>query len=183
MWVDLSTEGVIDDLRQGDILGDVALLKPARLPLDITRPAGAEPARGHTAPVAVEVGDFMVLSQCCIIEQDKKIVVAPIRKLSKQTDEDIAIYFADHTADRYAVRAHGLMPVGERFSSTVDGELWVADLTSQVTVTPPKPLVDHFIARMTVPARRDLRLRLAAFWSRAEPEDEKLLQQQLPPAG
>jgi hypothetical protein len=165
------------DLRQGDLLAGVTVMKVPTFPLVVARPLGEEPSNGDLAHVPVKCGPFLVLSQCCIIEQDGFVAVAPVHKMRIKEEDGWEPFFTTQASERYAVRAHGLDPVPGVIDPAA-GFIYVADLAQQSCIATGKKNVlrDRVVARMTARGREGLRDRLALFWGRPEQADLEELQ-------
>jgi len=131
--------------------------------------------------------DFLVVSQCCTIENHRVAALAPIKWISRLTDEDRAAYkqadFSVIGDDKYVFNAHILDPI-QGVMEEQGGKAKVADLTKIVTYTgDDSELRARRAARMSTDGRRLLRMRLSGFWSRVEADDLAWFEEQKLPPG
>jgi hypothetical protein len=164
-----------ETLRQGDLVQNI-LLPTLRLPLVFGHQAGRAPQDGDPALVPSKLRDFLVVSQCCTIENHHVVALAPIRWTARMSPEERAVYSeADFsligTEDKYVYNAHILAPI-ERILEEQGGRAKIADFTQIVTCTgDDSELRAGRTARMSPAGRRLLRMRLSVFWGRVEAED------------
>jgi hypothetical protein len=173
-------------LRQGDLLQDL-LLPTLRLPITFGHPAGRAPQDGDTALLPSKERNFLIVSQCCTIENHHVAALAPIRSTPPMSPEERAIYSeADFSLigadDKFVFNVHTLDPI-EKALEEVGGRAKVADLTQIVTCTGDDSILRaKRVARMSPAGRRLLRMRLSVFWGRVEAEDLAWFKQEgLPP--
>jgi len=176
MWMTTTPE-VAEPLRQGDLLVDLVLPR-FQLPLNYARPSGREPRQGdYIVLPAPRARSFLVVSQCCTIENDHVYALASIRSTPPLTSEGKQVYETGtpQAGAAYVYAAHALAPL-ERYLENRDGRLNVASfLEIQSYTGDDQELRAARVASMTPEGRRLLRIRLAFFWGRPEAEDEKAL--------
>jgi len=165
-----------EELRQGDLLAHVRLPK-VKLPLDILSAEGKKPGSTANALLPATVRSYLVVSQCCTIENHGAVAVAPVVSTKPLNDGEEAPYLADHPpgpADAptgYVFNAHALEPVDGTLPER-QRQLWIADLTQTISVDGDRAILQAArVARMTTVARLALRTRLASFWGRAVADD------------
>jgi len=130
--------------------------------------------------------DFLVVSQCCTIENHHVAALAPIRWTPPLTDEERATYkqadFSVIGNDKYVFNAHMLDPI-QNVMEEQGGKGKVADFTKIVTyIGDDSELRAKRVARMSPAGRRLLRMRLSGFWARVEADDLAWFKEQgLPP--
>jgi mRNA-degrading endonuclease toxin of MazEF toxin-antitoxin module len=157
-------------LRQGDLLSAVVL--PA-LSGELKIVEGQVSVSAKTRPC-------LVVSQCCTIEQRRVVQVAPVSR-TRRLNAEHSMYQAlmsewPVTAGKLMYDAIRLDPVEGVLPPEPD-RLWIADFRGGVTfMGDPVWLKEHLRARMTSVARRNLRLRLAGFYSRPTGEDQEELE-------
>jgi hypothetical protein len=162
-------------LRQGDLVQGI-LLPTLRLPLVFGRPASRAPQDRDTALLTSRQRDFVVVSQCCTIENHRVVALAPIKSTPPMSPEERAVYReADFSLigaeDRYVFNAHILDPI-EKVLEEQGGRAKIADFTQIVTCTgDDSDLRAGRTAQMSPAGRRLLRMRLSVFWGRVEAED------------
>lgn len=174
-------------LRQGDLLADLALPK-LTWPLSYARPPGQDASGNQT--VLVSSGKLMihlVVSQCCTIENKAVTALARVRTTAPLTADQISELEQEVPSDdpevSYAFSEHALQPVG-KYLERKDGKVWVADFASIQTYS--GSIADFQasrVAAMSPEGRAALRVRLAAFWGRAEAGDEQHLKERGMSAG
>lgn len=188
MWIDgpLDASGA---LRQGDLLRELVLPK-VQMPFSFVNIAQRNDPRPGDKLVLDTHGRprrYLVVSQCCEIEKGASIAVAPIVSTGPLTSERQIPYKAEEPTDPstgYVFSGYVIEPLGELFPELTNGRLLIADLTQiQSVIAPTQLLVDQLCARMTVQARRLLRIKLSSFWSRPEADDEAELMQLGLPVG
>jgi hypothetical protein len=181
MWEE-TAPNVVDDLRQGDLLAKMFLPR-TRLPLSIARPPGVEPSENQHA--LIQLGRpryFLVVSQCCTVENDKVAAIAPIKSTAVLHEDVYDAHFSSTPPQSdeqpgYVFAAHAIEPFLALHPPPVFGSrLLVADFLEIHTYSGNLTVFqEQRIARMTPVARRDLRSRLMAFWGRAEDGDKEAL--------
>lgn len=183
-----------DALRQGDLLWRVMLPK-LKLPLSAVHVPGAELPK--TAPLqAVGVArDFIVVSQCCEVENGDTVAVAPalstpplneVLKAALEADEppleEAAAPEDGEDEPRYAFDLFRLLPLAGLIEEG-PGRYVVADLGEIISLSGDlHPLRANRRARMKPEARRLLRIKLMYFFGRVEDEDAEYLEElNIPP--
>jgi len=162
--------GLDDDpgehLHQGDLLVDVPL------PVLTNRPDGAIKTKERLC---------MVVSQCCTIERRRVVQVAQVLKTSRLRPES-GMYqglISDWPArpGQLFYDAMRLEPIPGFLDPPEDPtQLWTVDFRVGCTFNQEVDwLRQHFRARMTAVARRNLRMRLGGHYARATTEDRRLL--------
>lgn len=169
MWLSEAPAEALN-LRQGDLLQDVPFPTLADEP-SIAQGVVALPAR---------VRDALVVSQCCTIENQRSVALAPLLTMDrrKQREDHLSrLQQQEPPADGGAFLARLLLLEPVAGLDAKDHHLKVADLTKIVTFTGGEHawLQARRIARMSAVGRRRLRIRLAAFWTRVEADDEEEL--------
>ncbi len=92
MWEEVAPE-ITDDLRQGDLLAEMVLPR-LKLPLSIARPEGRDPAENdHVLTKLGKPRYFLVVSQCCTVENDKVAAIAPISGTARLTEPIYQAHF------------------------------------------------------------------------------------------
>jgi hypothetical protein len=122
----------------------------------------------------------VVLSHCCTVAQRKVVELAAVLK-TRPLDPSHLVY--QGLISEWPARdglvfydAMRLDPVIGVLDVLEQGRLWHVDFNSGLTWTNnPYWLRQHRRARMTPEARRNLRLRLAGYYSRTEESDKKIL--------
>lgn len=182
MWLDEVVDPD-DDLRQGDLIQGFYAPK-LKLPLTMTVTGGQVPGENDFAMAKLGRQKYLlVVSQCCTLENDRVVSVAPVessKPLSPelrevyanpklpQDDGDLGYMYSAHLIESYS---------GEHPPPLDGGRVNIANFLSIQTYSGDiSELQARRVARMTVLARRDLRRKLAAFWGRAEAEDRKALE-------
>jgi hypothetical protein len=171
VWiVDLENPG--DHLKQGD------LLKEVPLPMLSKKPA----AEGDRWNIKFPSSPCLVISQCCTVEQKRVVQVAKILKTREGMDPTHPTYQA--LLSEWPAREGELMydamrldPMGSALPELDGGRFWYADFRTGSTFTAdPAWLKEHFQARMTAVSRRNLRMRLAGFYTRTTADDRAELE-------
>lgn len=171
MWtVDLDEPG--DHLKQGDLLTEVPLPMLSKEPQ----------MKGDRWNIKYPTSPCLVLSQCCTVAQKLVVQVAKIIKTPEGMAPEHPTYQA--LLSEWPAREGELMydamrldHVGTALPELEPGRFWYADFRTGSTFTAnPAWLRDHFKARMTVVARRNLRMRLAGFYSRTTDADRAELE-------
>ncbi len=170
MW-EKEPPNVVAHLRQGDLLADVPLPTLHDAP-DVIQ---------GRANFKIRTRHCVVVSQCCTVAQRKSVQVAWVNKTSPLRPEH-PVYqglISEWPAHPGAIFYDGmrLEPLVDVLEPLGDTRLWFADFRTGVTfANDPSWLLSHLRARMTVVARRTLRLRLAGFYARATREDRAELE-------
>lgn len=176
MWT-TTTPATAEPLRQGDLLADL-ILPRFQLPLSYARPPGREPRQGDSIVLpAPRARSFLVVSQCCTIENDQVYALAPVRSTPPLASELRQAYEIDapRAGAAYVYSAHALAPLAQ-YLENHNGRLNVASfLEIQSYSGDDQGLRAARVASMTPEGRRLLRIRLAFFWGRPEAEDERSL--------
>lgn len=161
-----------ENLRQGDLLVDV--------PVPILGLKPETTSSGQTN-LKIKLKHCLVVSQCCTIERRGVVQLAFVVKTS-QMDPSHPMWQALHS--NWPARQGDLMydairldpPVSGALAELETNRLWMADFRTGVTFTnDPRWLRAHLRARMDAVARRSLRMRLAAFYSRSTDGDRSEL--------
>lgn len=168
-------------LRQGDLLVNLALPK-LTWPLSYARPPGRDASADQTILVpSGKMQTHLVVSQCCTIENKTVAALARVRSTKPLTADQIRDLERELPSDDpevgYAFAEHALKPTGEHLERK-DGRVWIADFASIQTYS--GSIADFQasrVAAMSPEGRRALRVRLGAFWARAEAEDEQHLEE------
>jgi hypothetical protein len=168
-------------LRQGDLLVNLALPK-LTWPLSYARPPGQDASADQTILVpSGKMQTHLVVSQCCTIENKAVAALARVRTTKPLTADQIRDLERELPSDDpevgYAFAEHALKPTGEHLERK-DGKVWIADFASIQTYS--GSIADFQasrVAAMSPEGRRALRVRLGAFWARAEAEDEQHLEE------
>jgi hypothetical protein len=124
----------------------------------------------------------LVLGQCCTVEQKRVVQVAKLLKSPEGMPATHPTYQA--LLSEWPAREGALIydamrvdPFGDVLPPPGEGRFWYADFRTGATfVSDPRWLHEHFRARMTVVARRNLRVRLGAFYARPTHEDREELE-------
>jgi hypothetical protein len=175
-----------EELRQGDLLKALVLPKP-KLPLSFIITPGNEPRQGDRVVIETVQKDFLVVSQCCTIENSSFVALAPISSTRPLTEEQRRAYEAlePPIAPQNREDAQGTDPVGYVFNGhrldPIPGileagkdQFKIADLTQIMSFGGDRQVLKrHRVARMNPLGRKALRIRLSYFWGRAEAEDLK----------
>lgn len=154
-------------LHQGDLLTEV--------PLPVLTKK-FDKARDGAWQVKVKVCTCVVISQCCTIEQRGAIQLARVVK-SKPLPPTHPTYQSLRSEwpaapGQLMYDAMRLAPYPDVLDELEEGQLWYADFRTGVTFTDDSVwLREHLRARMTPVARRNLRVRLVAFYGRSTVED------------
>jgi hypothetical protein len=174
-------------LRQGDLL-DGFYPPKLTLPFSYARSPEDLPRPGQPIVLSADkMGKYLVVSQCCTIEQRGVVALARVSKVSAKTTEQLdALALEEPSRDpntNYSFNMHPLDPVEGYLENSI-GVLHAADLTTIQTYS--KQVVDlqnMRVAAMTPAGRRRLRIRLQFFWGRVEAEDESWFREKGLPAG
>ncbi|HUY47393.1 MAG TPA: hypothetical protein VMV92_16950 [Streptosporangiaceae bacterium] len=130
---------------------------------------------------------YLVVSQCCTIENQIVAALAPVRSTRSLNAEQLSEYEREEPSVdpdvRYVYNAHALVPFSGYLTRT-DGRIFVADLTSIQSYSGTiSDFQESRVAMMTPAGRRLLRIRLALFWGRVEQEDELWFEERGLPSG
>ena len=171
MWLETRPDPE-DPLRQGDFLSNVSL-PSLKLPIPFYRVGQQE----QMAAPAVVV-DALVVSQCCDNTQHDYAAVVPVKRLGNLKPHQVeALLNPEPVSDGTTLTGYSLdyfhvEPLVDVIADPGDGKFLVAHLRRIAAFEGDcRPLLEHRVARMTVPARRLLRIKLGLFWSRAEEDD------------
>lgn len=168
-------------LRQGDLLVNLALPN-LTWPLSYARPPGQDASAGQTVLVpSGKLQAYLVVSQCCIIENKAVAGLARVRTTQPLTADQVQDLERELPSDdpevSYAFSEHALKPVGE-YLERKDRKVWVADFASIQTYSGSiADFQSSRVAAMSPEGRAALRVRLGAFWARVEAEDEEYLKE------
>lgn len=161
-----------DDLRQGDLLVDVPFPPPHSVLLT---------ASGLTAPV--EPAPVLALGHCCAVESHHCLVLARVVPTHALLETDPKLRALRNVGNPkvkgYARYAH-LLATHQSLPILEADRYWTVDLREQLHIRYPDKagsqwLRDSRVARMTVVARAELRLRLAVLAGRVEDGDRDVL--------
>lgn len=174
-------------LRQGDLLDGLVLPK-LKWPLFYARP----PAQAGTENQMIvlpgsKAQTYLVVSQCCTIENQIVAALAPVRSTRPLNEEQLSEYEREEPSVdpdvRYVYNAHALTPFGDYLERT-GRRIFVADLTQIQSYSGEiSEFQESRVAVMTPAGRRLLRIRLALFWGRVEQEDEVWFDERGLPSG
>lgn len=169
MWTD-DLPGLDDDLRQGD------LLDLQYMPL---RGSWTLDANGLASDV--KIGRALVLDRCCTVEQKHTVLLAVVGRVGISTDPDHRFTRAlrgtsAESGRPYAFYEHLLEDHPEALPGGGDRKAWVAKLVDRVSLASNSSdgfveLRKRRVARMTIPARAQLRTKLVAHFGRPENDD------------
>ena len=169
-------------LRQGDLLVDLAL-PSLKWPLAYARAPKADMAADQliVLPPSGKLLTYLVVSQCCTIENKSVAALARVRNTQPLTESQVLDFEreipTDDPEEGYAYTEHALKPVGEHLKRT-QSKIWVADFTSIQSYSGSiADFRSSRVAAMSPEGRAALRIRLGAFWARAEAEDERILKE------
>jgi hypothetical protein len=174
-------------LRQGDLLLGLALPK-LTWPLSYARPPETTVAENQMVVLpSGRIQAYLVVSQCCTIENLTVAALAVVRSTQSLTPEQLSEYEREEPSSdpesRYAYNAHALSPFKEHLLRE-KRRIFIADLTS---IQSYSGAISDFqksrVAAMTPAGRRLLRIRLSYFWGRPEGEDELWFEEHGLPAG
>lgn len=168
-----------ETLRQGDLLIDLVLPK-LTWPLAYARAPDAVISADQ--PIVLPSGKvqiYLVVSQCCTIANRGVVALGKVRNTAPLRLDQMQAYEREVPTDdpeaTFAFNEHPLQPVGGYLQRS-QNQIYVADFTS---IQSYSGRIEQFqasrVAAMSPEGRRGLRIRLAAFWSRVEGEDEELL--------
>ena len=176
MWSDILPDDD-DPLRQGDLLVDITLP-------DLKLPIPSFEFRGQSATTTpASESKVIVVSQCCDNANNDYVAVAPIGQLSNLKEHHVrALLNPEPTWDgaslsEYALEHFRLQPVDGLLDDPGGGRYLVAKLHRVASFHGDcSSLIEKRKARMTIEARRLLRIKLGLLWSRPEEGDVEELQ-------
>jgi len=176
-----------DLLRQGDLLKDV-LLPRLRLPLEVAHVPGTRPNDGASIPLPGYAKDFLVVSQCCEIENGKHVAVAVIRSTGRLDEPLRDALLAEQPPSEGEEGGYVFDQFRLESLTTVvedDGKSFrVADLGQIMSFGGDRQeLGSYRRARMSPEGRRLLRIKLSYFFGRVEAEDAQNLEGKGIPVG
>jgi hypothetical protein len=190
MWEAVLPE-VADDLRQGDLLADLAI-PSVKVPVSTTTIPAASGA--YAILPAPEHKLAMVVSQCCQNERGDTVSVSPVISSTPVKAEDMEKWLreepggdqdVDYVYDLFCLAPiQGLLTHRQmQFNNGDEGLiLQVANLAKATPVTGDWPVIRSTrVARMTPFGRHLLRTKLAFHWSRGEALDLVALEELLGP--
>ncbi len=166
-------------LRQGDLLKDV-LLPRLKLPVEVAHAEGTAPSDGAITTSQGYVKDFLVVSQCCEIENGRFVAVALVRSTGRLNEQLRLALLADEPPrddeeGGYVFDQFRLDPLAGLVEGTSD-QFTVADLGQIVSFGGERQVLQRYRgARMTPEGRRKLRIKLGFYFSRVEDEDGRYL--------
>jgi hypothetical protein len=174
VWED-NLPPIEDDLRQGDLLAGVPIVRLDRR---------FEPDQQGASSVRVKLKTVIVVTQCCTVEQQQVVSVSPVASTRRMVEED-QMYKALLTEEPpppeavndvpYVNNLFRLDAFGQHIQPQA-GRLKVAELSNVQTFTGDTHwLRKARVARMTPRARQLLRFKLAVLWGRVEPTDADAL--------
>lgn len=190
MWTD---EEIPEDreLRQGDLISG-AVLPKLSLPLRFAHVPGTDIER---APILLDGQrqNFVVISQCCNIENSRSVALAPVRLTQPLPEGPLrAALLADEPPPEEDVTEESLYvfdqfrldPVPGYLGARTDNKFWVIDLNQAASYSGDREELRRLrVRRMTPAGRRLLRIKLLYFWARPEEEDVAWLTERGVPAG
>lgn len=174
MWADSMEE----DLRQGDLLRAVTLPR-LQMPLTYIKAEGEQVTAKTQSVLRQVTRNYVVISQCCTIENGAGVAVAPVRQTGPLTPDQLQAYAyaepGEIPADAevsFPFSTMPLDPVVGTLDALPDNRRWIVEFEDAVTFINSKDFFrGHRVAQMTVLARRNLRVRLTWFWGRAVAAD------------
>lgn len=182
MWSDTLPHAE-DPLRQGDLLVDITLPN--------LRPPIPQFSLRHQEATTVPASrfDVIVVSQCCDNVKNDYVAVAPIGPLGGLKDHHVRALLSPEpvwkgiSLSEYVLEHFVIAPIAGVLTDPGTGRYLVAKLHRSATFHGDcSSLLGQRRARMTVKARRLLRIKLGLLWSRPEPGDvEELTRIGLPP--
>jgi hypothetical protein len=174
-------------LRQGDLLKAV-LLPKLRLPLAVVHVPGVDINKSASVQAMGSVRDFLVVSQCCQIENKVTVAVAPIQSTRPLDDVLRESLDADEPPveeeeGHFAFDMLRLLPLDGVVDEGV-GRYTIADLGQIISLEGEvQQLQNYRQARMSPEGRRLVRIKLMYFFGRAEEEDVAYLNARGIPVG
>jgi hypothetical protein len=181
MWASEPLDAAAD-LRQGDLLKGF-LLPSLSLPLSYVRTGDAPLGRSAHVMVNAKERDFVVVSQCCTVENGELVALSPIKQTPPLSAQGRLAYEWERPEDvpedsetQFAFSAFKLEPIPGVLDDPSGGRLRVLNLEDVMSYAGDQShLIPKRVAQMTPAGRRALRIRLAYFWGRPEAEDEAAL--------
>lgn len=177
MWSDILPDDD-DPLRQGDLLIDVTV-PDLRLPI----PWFAIGSQNATATPALQ-SDAIVISQCCDNMENDYVAVAPIGRLGGLKEHHAQALLNPEpkwdgiSLSEYVLEHFRVEPIAGLLDDPGNGRYLVAKLHRAASFHGDcGSLIENRRARMTVEARRLLRIKLGLLWSRPEEGDVEELKQ------
>jgi hypothetical protein len=175
------------ELTQGDLLRDV-YFPSVHLPPTVVAPQGSLPGEQGILQVSARRFPAIVVLQDCVIDkpQVRQILLAPISATRPKDDRERAGLLAelppvDERDTPYTYDLFRCEPFGEHLVEE-GGVYRVADLKQITPFGGRDELRALRVGRMTVQAKRLLRIKLGAFFGRTSDEDaEALIALGLPP--
>lgn len=172
-----------DPLRQGDLLVEITLPK-LRLPIP-RYPFGQLEA----TTVAASEFNVIVVSQCCDNARNDYVAVAPIGRLGQLPDHHLRALLNPEpvwkgtSLSEYVLEHFHIEPIAGLLENPGADRYLVAKLYRAASFYGDcRSLLEKRRARMTVEARRLLRIKLGLLWSRPEGGDVEALERRgLPP--
>jgi len=174
-------------LRQGDFLRAV-LLPRLRLPLEVAHVPGTQPIDGAVVPLLGYARDYLVVSQCCEIENGDHVALALIRSTGHLDEELRAALLAEQPPSEgeeggYIFDKFRLEPLAGLIEGDANS-FRVADLGPIMSFQGERQRLTRYRrARMTPEGRRLLRIKLSFYFGRAEDGDAEYLQGRGIPVG
>lgn len=186
MWLE-EAPAPTDDLRQGDLLTGL-ILPQLKLPISYIRLATAEPSPGDSVLLNTpkQTTEYLVVSQCCVIENNSVVALAPVENTGRLADESLAAHLNNEPIGGagYVYTAQMLPPINGHLAVSNGLSPKAANFRKIQTYSGEISILQRSrVAAMSPAGRRILRIRLGLFWGRAEAEDEKWLEQNGLPSG
>ena len=186
MWEPLlPPEG--DLLRQGDLVKGV-MLPRLRLPLEVAHVPGTNPEDGAVIPLKGYARDFLIVSQCCEIENGAFVSLALIRStgpLNEALREGLQAEQPPSPGEEggFVFDQFRLDPL-DHLVEEPDYRYTVADLGQIISFGGQREDLNPYRqARMTPEGRRLLRIKLTYYFGRAENDDANHLEERGIPIG
>jgi hypothetical protein len=174
-------------LRQGDLLKGIHLPR-LRLPLEVAHVAGTQPGDGAVALVQSYARDFLVVSQCCEIENGNYVALSLIRSTGPLNPDVRNALLAEQPPREgeeggYVFDQFRLEPLAGLVGGDAN-RFQVADLGEIMSFGGERhELSRHRRARMTPEGRRLLRIKLSFYFGRVEDGDAQYLEELGIPVG
>ncbi|NMO50919.1 hypothetical protein HH310_06900 [Actinoplanes sp. TBRC 11911] len=186
MWLEVAPEKTAT-LRQGDLLAGLCLPKLS-WPLHYARGPEEPPAADQPVVLqSIKQSYYIVVSQCCTIEQRGVLSLARVSRISARSDEErqalaLEVPSKVEGGPKYSFNSHPLAALPGHLEEN-EYSVHAADFTTiQTYASRVTELQDKRVAGMTPSGRRLLRIRLQFFWGRVEAEDLAWFESQgLPP--